>query len=118
MRREIADLVDTVKRAKGRDKACTLLIGAGCSVKAGIPIAGEFIEVIRKEFPRAYARATQKTYPHLMAQLSSAERRDLIVEYINKARLNWAHLAIAQLIKHGYVDRVLTVNFDPLIMRA
>jgi len=118
IRRELADVLETVKRAKDRDKACTLLIGAGCSVKAGIPTANQFIEIIRKEYPRAYARALKKTYPHVMAELSVAERHDLITEYINNAKLNWAHLAIAQLVKKGYVDRVLTVNFDPLVMRA
>jgi lipoprotein NlpI len=118
MQREIADVLETVKRAKERDKACILLIGAGCSVKAGIPSAIEFIEIIRKTYPRAYERAEKKSYPHVLAQLSMAERHDLIREYINKAKLNWAHLAIAQLIKHGFVDRVLTVNFDPLVMRA
>jgi hypothetical protein len=118
MRREIADVLETVKRAKDRDKGCTLLIGAGCSVKAGIPTANEFVEIIRKEYPRAYERAPKKNYPHVMAELLLAERHDLISQYINNARLNWAHLAIAQLLKHGFVDRVLTVNFDPLVMRA
>jgi NAD-dependent SIR2 family protein deacetylase len=46
VRRELADVLETVKRAKDRDKACTLLIGAGCSVKAGIPTANEFVEII------------------------------------------------------------------------
>ncbi len=118
MQREITDVLETVKRAKERDKACILLIGAGCSVKAGIPSATEFIEIIRKTYPRAYERAEKKSYPHVLAQLSMAERHDLISEYINKAKLNWAHIAIAQLIKRGFVDRVLTVNFDPLVMRA
>jgi hypothetical protein len=118
MRREIADVLETVKRAKDRDKGCTLLIGAGCSVKAGIPMASEFVEIIRKEYPRAYERAPEKSYPHVMAELLMAERRDLISNYINNAKINWAHLAIAQLLKHGFVDRVLTVNFDPLVMRA
>jgi len=118
MRREIADVLETVKRAKDRDKGCTLLIGAGCSVKAGIPMASEFVEIIRKEYPRAYERAPEKTYPHVMAELLMSERRDLISNYINNAKINWAHLAIAQLLKHGFVDRVLTVNFDPLVMRA
>lgn len=118
MRREIADVLETVKRAKDRDKGCTLLIGAGCSVKAGIPMASEFVEIIRKEYPRAYERAPEKTYPHVMAELLMAERRDLISHYIDNAKINWAHLAIAQLMKHRFVDRVLTVNFDPLIMRA
>lgn len=30
----------------------------------------------------------------------------------------WSHIAIAQLMKEGYVDRVLTVNFDPLVVQA
>jgi tetratricopeptide (TPR) repeat protein len=118
MQRELADVLETVKRAKDRDKACTLLVGAGCSVKAGIPTAAEFVDIIRKEYSRAYDRAKKKTYPHVMAELLPAERRDLISDYIDKARINWAHIAIAQLIKQGYVDRVLTVNFDPLVMRA
>lgn len=118
MRRELADVLETVKRAKARNKGCTLLIGAGCSVKGGIPTANGFLEIIRKEYPRAYERAPKKTYPHVMAELLMAERHDLISQYINSAKLNWAYLAIAQLLKHGYVDRVLTVNFDPLVMRA
>jgi tetratricopeptide (TPR) repeat protein len=118
MRREIADVLETVKRAKDRNRGCTLLIGAGCSVKAGIPMASEFVEIIRKEYPRAYDRAPEKTYPHVMAELLMSERRDLITHYINNAKINWAHLAIAQLLKYGFVDRVLTVNFDPLVMRA
>jgi hypothetical protein len=118
MRREMADVLETVKRAKNRDKGCTLLIGAGCSVKGGIPTANEFVEIIRKEYPRAYDRAPKKTYPHLMAELLVAERHDLISQYINNAKLNWAYLAIAQLLKNGFVDRILTVNFDPLVMRA
>lgn len=40
------------------------------------------------------------------------------MEAVNAAKTNWAHVAIAQLMKHGYVGRVLTTNFDPLIQRA
>jgi len=54
------------------------LIDAGCSVKAGIPTANESVEIIRKEYPRAYERAPKKTYPHVMAELLLAERRDLL----------------------------------------
>src|SRR5688572_25814041 len=119
MRRELCDVADSLRKSKKyHNKGCTLLIGAGCSVQAGIPTAGEFVEIISKEFQPAYNRASQKTYPHLMAELTSAERHYLIRRYIDSARLNWAHLAMAQLFKNGYVDRVLTVNFDPLLMRA
>ncbi len=119
MRRYLRDVADSVRRSKqDHDKGCTLLVGAGVSVKAGIPTAGEFVDIINEEFDAAYERAPKKTYPHLMDQLTFAERRHLIGRYINSAKLNWAHLAMAQLFKSGYVDRVLTVNFDPLVMRA
>ena len=118
MQREIEDIVETLKKAKDRSKACTLLVGAGCSVKAGIPLATEFVDIIRREYPHKYSRVNEKTYPHCMAELSMGERRDLISKYIDNAKINWAHIGIAQLIKHGFVDRVLTVNFDPLVQRA
>jgi hypothetical protein len=53
-----------------------------------------------------------------MAALDRGVRRDLIAGYIDKAKINWAHLALAQLIENGFVDRVLTTNFDPLVSRA
>jgi cytochrome c-type biogenesis protein CcmH/NrfG len=119
MRRHLPDVADSIRTSKEfRQKGCTLLIGAGCSVTAGIPTAGEFVEIIRQQFKTAYARALPKTYPYVMAQLSRAERHYLIRRHIASAKLNWGHLAIAQLLKNGYVDRVLTVNFDPLLMRA
>jgi len=53
-----------------------------------------------------------------MARLSADARHDLIAEYVHKAKINWAHVGIACLVKHGYVDRILTTNFDPLVVRA
>jgi tetratricopeptide (TPR) repeat protein len=53
-----------------------------------------------------------------MAELTLGERRDLIAEYVDKAKINWAHVGIACLMQTGYVDRVLTTNFDLLVMRA
>ena len=76
------------------------------------------MKTIREEYPRAYERAAKKTYANCMGELSVAERRDLIAGFVDKARINWAHICIAQLMKHGYVDRVLTTNFDLLLARA
>ncbi len=50
MFREIEDIVETLKKAKDRNKGCTLLVGAGCSVKAGIPTAAKFVEIIKKKW--------------------------------------------------------------------
>ncbi len=109
---------EAVRGAKQRGKKCALLIGAGCSVSAGIPLASGFVDIIKKDWPTAFKRAKEETYPHCMAELVDGARRDLIAQKVDSTKINWAHLGIAQLIKEGYVDRVLTTNFDPLVLRA
>jgi tetratricopeptide (TPR) repeat protein len=116
--RSVDEVAETLQNAKGRGRGCTLLIGAGCSVKAGIPIAAGLVEVIKARYPRAYERAETKTYARCMSELLLSERRDLIAEYVDRARINWAHLCIALLVQSGYVDRVLTTNFDLLVVRS
>jgi tetratricopeptide (TPR) repeat protein len=116
--RSVDDVAETLRMARHRGKACSVLIGAGCSISAGVPGAVAIVEEIANAYPRAYERAPIKSYPGCMAELSPGERRDLIATYVDSARVNWAHLCIAQLMKSGYVDRVLTTNFDPLIVRA
>lgn len=117
-KRTIDDVAETLLNARNHGRSTTLLVGAGCSVTAGIPTAAGFVDAVKKEYPQAYKRAREKTYPACMAQLSKGQRRDLIARYVDEARINWAHLGIAQLIKAGYVDRVLTTNFDSLVVRA
>jgi hypothetical protein len=51
----------------------------------------------------------------MAAALDRGVRRDVIGGYIDNAKINWTHLALAQLIDHDFVDRVLTTNFDPLV---
>ena len=115
---DIQDVVETLKNAKARGKKCSVLIGAGCSVTAGIPTAQGFVDRIKKDYPRAYKRPKKKTYPKCMSKLAPDEQRDLIAGYVDHAKINWAHIALAQLIKADFVDRVLTTNFDSLIVRA
>lgn len=116
--RSVDEIKETLRNAKLRGRGCTLLIGAGCSVKAGIPTARGFVDIIADRYALAYQRAAQKTYPKCMAELLISERRDLIASYVDEAKLNWAHLCIGLLMQEGYVDRVLTTNFDLLVVRA
>ena len=118
MKRSVEDVAETLRNARDRGRTCALLIGAGCSVTAGVPSGQGFVDEIKERWPRAYERAENKTYAQCMAELALGERRDLIKQFVDKARINWAHLAIAQLIKHGFVDRVLTTNFDLLVPRT
>ena len=111
--------METLRNAKDRGRGCSLLIGAGCSATAKIPLAGEIVQELAKKYPTRYARVEKKSsYPHCMAELAYDERSDLLAPYIDRAKINWAHVAIAQLTKAGYVTRILTTNFDPLIAKA
>lgn len=62
-----------------------------------------------------------------MTKLSNVKRKELFKWFIegNKAKgikkakkLNFAHIAIAELLKQGYLSRILTINFDPQFMPA
>jgi hypothetical protein len=114
----IEDVAHRLRENKADGDSCVLLIGAGCSVSADIPLAAKFVSIIKDEFPREYERATVRDYPHCMGELTPTQRHRLISRYIDKAKINWAHIAIAQMMASGHVDRVLTTNFDPLVMRA
>ncbi len=113
--RTLDDIAEVIKHADGE---CVFLIGAGCSKSAGIPLAAGLLKEIEQDFPHAYARAREKTYNHVMAELTSAQRSKLLGQHMENAKVNWAHLALAQLFHLRKIDRILTVNFDPLIMRA
>jgi hypothetical protein len=76
--RDMDDVVEAVRNAKRRGKKCALLLGAGCSVSGGVPLASGFVNLIKSEWPAAYKRAEAKAAPALpsytlcMAELSDA----------------------------------------------
>lgn len=117
--RSVKDLAENIRDAEGN---CVFLIGAGFSKSSGIPLAGALIQEIKEQYPQAYVRSKKQNnhsnYNSVMAQLTPSQRTKLLNKYIEKARVNWAHLALAQMFKNDYIDRILTVNFDPLIVHA
>ena len=60
MDRKLEDVVQALQFGKCSRRKCSVLIGAGCSVSAGIPSASGFVDLIRKEFEGAYERANPK----------------------------------------------------------
>lgn len=116
--RDIEDIAEAIKNSRELGYKINLLIGAGCSISAGIPSANEFVKIISKLYSREYSKCETKTYAECMKKLTPIERRNLISTYIKNSKINWAHLCIAQLIKNEYIDRVLTTNFDNLIVKA
>ncbi|MBF0130348.1 MAG: hypothetical protein HQL33_10165 [Alphaproteobacteria bacterium] len=115
----VEQIVDSLRDGRGTGGACTLLLGAGCSKSAGIPLAAEMAALARKRFPAAFSSPEiPKGYAATLAALEEGDRQALFADVLGQARLNVAHLAIAQLFVSGYVDSILTTNFDPLLAGA
>ncbi len=78
-----------------------------------------FVEEIKKSHFEDWERAKNRgDYASCMEELSDDDRQKLIESLVKHKQVNMAHLAIAALIKGGKIDRVVTTNFDSLLIRA
>jgi hypothetical protein len=117
----IGQVVDMLKASLDRTNRATAFLGAGVSVAAGIPGASGLIQEVRDTYGTKFSQLPaddQCHYGKVMHALSPADRRLLIRRVIDRSRMNWANIALAQLVAKGYFSRVLTVNFDPLLTEA
>ena len=143
----------TLDRVKGEllDEAAprpVLLLGAGASVKSGVPSAAGFAEMIarwaylrdqgRSEHDQTVHRSDwlpwlkafpwydsetppEHQYPTLVAHLLTPReaRMEFFVERVRAApRPSHGYIALADLIAKGWLRTILTTNFDDLIEQA
>ena len=114
----IEEIVENLKINKSNMCKTAVLLGAGVSVTAGIPTAKGIMNDIEKKYPTTVSKCRNKTYQNYMQLLSPNQRRSLIANYVDNAKINLAHLYLGTLIKENYIDRVLTTNFDNLVIRS
>ena len=118
----IERIAAAVRSASYRKEKCTVLIGAGCSITAGIKSAPGIVADIRESrgktdrtdlsyyYDKALERAKQRdhrlvqpTYGDCMSILPPGPQRELLRGYIDRAKLNWAHVGIGALVSAGLV---------------
>ncbi len=117
----VEDLAEFMQSAKDEKRPFIFITGAGCSVTAGIPLAQKIVSELNKKFPlelKPLSDKDRKDYGKCMARLETSKRREYLQKYIGKAKVNWAHIALACLMKEGYIRRVMTFNFDNLLARS
>lgn len=114
----VGEIADYMRNQRALDTSTCILVGAGVSVSAGIPDAGSITDDLRERYPEVMKKAKSDSYFACMSLLPEGTRRQLIRTYIENCRVNKSYLALAALVKEGFVDRILTTNFDPLIEKA
>ena len=114
----IDSIVNAMKDEKSSGKGAVLLTGAGCSVEGGIPDTDGLFQRIQKELPQVHAKMKSGDYHRLVAELAGEDPVKVHGHGAQTTSINWAHIAIALLMKERFIDRVLTVNFDSLARRA
>lgn len=117
------ELAYLLKQAKNKKLPQPIFfLGAGASRTGNIPLAGEIVTKILDDYSDSpfikKIPEESQNYAALMECLLPAQRDELLKGYIDKAKINVTHIYLAQLLHEGYVDYVLTVNFDNLMLRA
>ena len=120
---DVQEVAQLLKQAKENDKPYVFFTGAGCSIKADVPSATGLIKEIIEKFPIQVKNLDPEkdkyNYGKYMSALDKDERRRLLKPHIiDNKKINWAHIALACLMQSGYIERVLTFNFDSILSRA
>lgn len=135
--RLLEDIVYKLADSRNKNKpGAIVFLGAGASLTAGIPLTGKIIDDIRSDFAgkrrvtdyfqsiddfnqdKSEADKKKYNYYEIMDCLDGDEIKELFSKYVRDAKLNVAHIYLASMINEGYVDYVVTVNFDNLMQRA
>lgn len=119
----IQEVAELLKQAKENKKPYVFFTGAGCSISAGVPSATGLIKEICQQFRIQVNKIDHDqdryNYGKYMSALDKDERRQLLKPHIiENKKINWAHIALACLMKEEYIQRVLTFNFDSILSRA
>lgn len=97
-----------------KSKNTIIFTGAGISVESGIPpFRGE--NGLWSQYDPSFI---ELGYFHNHPQKSWEMIKKIFYDFIGKAKPNPAHIAIAELEKHGYIKIVITQNIDNLHQEA
>jgi Tfp pilus assembly protein PilF/NAD-dependent SIR2 family protein deacetylase len=115
------EIVFKLKKCDNCAPGAIAFIGAGCSFSAGIPLANGMVKDIVKEYGsltkfRDFTESSD--YSDVMDCLDASDRRDIIKKYVNNAEISITYIYLANLIAKGYIDYIVTVNFDNLLQKA
>ncbi|HFK5526788.1 TPA: hypothetical protein ACGZ99_003729 [Elizabethkingia anophelis] len=121
VKKEIRDLIYQIKSSRNSGKKINLFLGAGASISANIPGAYGVVEDILNKYgekPTVEKLAEACSYIEAVEALNGRERQELFKEYIDKSHISITYLYLVELYAAGYIEYIITTNFDDLVLRA
>lgn len=110
-----------------RSKNAVLFVGAGVSVDAGLPsakaLASSLLATLASLGVDVYGRVLNldtvaELFQAKLSRVRLATEIEALLSTTSFSDISATHLLIAFLIKHGFIDTVVTTNYDSLIEDA
>lgn len=121
----ILEIAHLMRDERDHGRPFSFLTGSGCSKPAGIPTAHEIVAELcsgplRENIKFKFGGKTPKgkDYGDVMSILTPNQRKDYFTKILEKPKINIGHIALASMMKAGYVSRLVTFNFDSVFVRA
>lgn len=114
----VKDLAQMMRAKKASGERFVLMLGAGASISSGIHPTKHIIETLVGSFGRAIPGDTLEDRFDLLWQHASPDDRLRMLEpYLSKPP-SAGYRDLAEIVRLGYFDIVLTFNFDRLLETA
>jgi NAD-dependent SIR2 family protein deacetylase len=118
IRQRIKQIADNIHKKKVAGQPCVLLLGAGASISSGIPPTETIIEDILNKHDSYPQKGTQSDrFDKYWSRLPANEREQTMKPYLDKQPSS-GYVHLAELIRLGYFKRIITLNFDRLLVTA
>ena len=116
---QVKKLANEMQAAKKADeKAFVLLLGAGASLSSGVPSTVSIMaELLRGSGDSGQGGDLQRRFDQFWKGTSDTARRTFLEPYLKRSP-SVGYKKLAELIRAGYFDVVLTFNFDQLLEDA
>lgn len=116
----LSKIANHLKHLRQSRKSAIVFLGAGASVTAKIPTASGILDYIdnHKSYRLLIQDCEERSYNSYMRAMSPGDRKALFEQLICESEINKTHLYLSMLVKAGYIDCIVTTNFDPLTIQS
>jgi len=112
----LANLLRDKRKSQG--KQCVVMLGAGASLSSGVPRTDQLMDGLLKLHRTDLVRGTLRDRFDEMWRNLDADTRDLYLKDYLELRPKPGYQRLAELLRDGYFDIVVTFNFDLLLETA